>query len=77
MNSHTDTDTGDVITSLASGLAALGMVTMALFPLAIPCIALTVAAIVPLALPVVVLGLLAAVIAAPLIALRNMRSSHD
>jgi hypothetical protein len=52
-----------MITSAATGLVALGIVTMVLFPFAIPGILLTVALVVPLLLGALVAGLLAAVVA--------------
>jgi hypothetical protein len=74
MNAQHDTSSiGDVITGAAGWLVAVGILTMALFPLAIPGIVLTVAAVVPLALLAVVVGLLAAVAAAPVIAVRAVR----
>ena len=74
MTSHTDTTStiGDVITAAAGWLVAMGIVTMALFPFAIPAIVLTVAAVVPLVLLGVVAGLLAAVAAAPVVAVRRL-----
>lgn len=64
---------GDVIAGTAEWLGALGILTMALFPFAIPGIVLTVAALVPLVLLALVAGLLAAVIAAPVMAVRRLR----
>jgi hypothetical protein len=64
MSTHSDdTSTiGDLIGSAATGVAALGILTMALFPFAIPGILLTLALAVPLLLGAVVLGLLGAVV---------------
>ena len=75
MNAQTDNTSsiGDVITGAAGWLSALGIVTMTLFPFAIPGIALAVAAVVPLVLLAAVVALLAAVAAAPAMAVRGLR----
>jgi hypothetical protein len=74
MNAQTHpASTGDVITSMAGGLAALAILTMALFPLAIPCLILTLALAAPLVLPLVAIGALAAAAAAPVMAVRGLR----
>jgi hypothetical protein len=75
MNAKTDTTSslGDVITGAAGWLAALGILTMALFPFAIPGIVLLVAAVVPLVLLGLVVGLLAALAAVPVVAVRRLR----
>jgi hypothetical protein len=72
MNAQIDTTSsaGDVITGAAVWPVALGILTMALFPLAIPVIVL---AAVPLVLLAVVVGLLAAVAAMPAMAVRALR----
>jgi hypothetical protein len=72
MNPQTDTTSsiGDVITGAAAWPVALGILTMTLFPLAIPGIVL---AVVPLVLLAVVVGLLAAVAAAPVMAVSGLR----
>ena len=75
MNPHTDNTSGigDVITGAGEWVVALGLLTMTLFPFAIPGIVLVVAAVVPLVLLAVVVGLLAAVAAAPVMAVRALR----
>jgi hypothetical protein len=75
MNPHTDTTPGigDVVNGAGDGIVALGLLTMTLFPWAIPGIALAVAVAVPLVLAAAVLGLLAAVLAAPFVAVRRLR----
>ena len=69
----TTASTGDVIDAAGGWLAAGGILTMALFPFAIPGIVLTVAALVPLLLLALVAGLVAAVAAAPILAVRRFR----
>jgi hypothetical protein len=75
MDAHNDTTSsiGDVITGAAEWMFALGVLTMTVFPFAIPGIVLTVAAVVPLVLLAVVGALLAAVAAAPAMAVRGLR----
>jgi hypothetical protein len=64
MNPHSeDTSTiGDLLFSAAHALAALGILTMALFPFAIPGILLAVALAVPLLVGAAVVGLVSAVV---------------
>ena len=52
-----------------------GILTMILFPLALPLILLTAAATIPLLLVAVALGLVAAVVAVPLALLRRLRGA--
>jgi hypothetical protein len=52
-----------------------GIVTMAVFPLALPIILLTVAALIPLVLVALAAGLLLAVLAAPVLLLRRLGRS--
>ena len=74
MNAQTHpSSTADVVTSMAEGLAALAILTMALFPLAIPCLILTLALLAPLVVPLMAAGALAVVAAAPVIAVRELR----
>ena len=71
MNPPSDTSSvGDVITDAAGFLAAVGAVTMSLFPLAIPGLALIV---VPLMLLAAAVGLLVAVAAVPVLTLVALR----
>ena len=74
MNPQTQSDVtlGDAITGAAGWAAALGTVTMALFPFAVPGIILAVAAVVPLLLLGLVLALVGAVLAAPVVAVRGL-----
>ena len=54
-------------------MVGLGMVTMVLFPFALPGIALTVVALLPLLAITVPLALVAALVAAPILAVRGLR----
>jgi membrane protein implicated in regulation of membrane protease activity len=51
----------------------LGIVTVALFPFAIPIIILTAVALLPLLVPVLALAIVAAVVAAPIALVRRLR----
>ncbi len=74
MNPHHTTSTvGDVITGAAGWIVALGVLTMTLFPFAIPGLILTAAALAPLVLAAAVVGLMAALVAAPVMAVRRLR----
>lgn len=50
-----------------------GIVTMALFPLALPILALTAIALLPLLLPLLAAGLIAAIAGAPVLLVRRLR----
>jgi hypothetical protein len=52
-----------------------GIITFALFPLALPIIALTAVALIPLAIPLVLLALVGGLAAAPVLAWRRLRRS--
>ena len=75
MNTQVDTTSsvGDVITSAAGWVAGLSILTMALFPLAIPGVVFILALVLPLAVPAVALALLGAMAAAPVLAVRALR----
>jgi len=60
----------ETISEVTGWLIAGGIVTMALFPLALPILVLTGVALLPLLLPVVAVGLLAAVVAVPILGVR-------
>jgi hypothetical protein len=60
--------TGDLVDGTLGLAAGLGILTMALFPLAIPLLALTAAALIPLLL----ISLAAGLIAAPFLLLRRL-----
>lgn len=57
---------------LSGWLAGGGILTMALFPLAIPLIALTAVAVIPLLLVPLAAGLVVAVVAAPILLMRKL-----
>jgi hypothetical protein len=65
--------TTGVVAGTSGVLVGAGIVTMALFPLAIPILALL-----PLALPALALGLVAMLLAAPILLARRLRrrASH-
>ena len=54
----------------------LGVLTFALFPLAVPILLLTAVALLPLALPLVALALIGAVLAAPVMLVRRLVRSR-
>jgi hypothetical protein len=65
----------DVVEGASAVLVGGGILTFALFPLALPLIALTVVATLPLVLIAVAVGLLAAILAAPILLLRGLRNA--
>ena len=71
------TETGptavDALDDAAAVVAGLGMITLVLFPLALPAIILAAVAVVPLVLLALVLAVVSAVIAAPILAMRGLR----
>jgi hypothetical protein len=58
-SNHSWSDVFDSIAAMATGL---GLLTFALFPLALPLLILTIAATLPLLLPIALLGALAAML---------------
>jgi hypothetical protein len=66
-DAHSAADVADTLSGWAVGG---GMITIALFPLALPIIALTAVALLPLLVPVLAIGLVAAVVALPILAAR-------
>jgi hypothetical protein len=66
-DAHSAADVADTLSEWAVGG---GMITIALFPLALPIIALTAVALLPLVVPGLAIGLVAAVVALPIIAAR-------
>jgi hypothetical protein len=64
---------GDMLTEIASFLAALGMLTMVLFPLALPAIALAAVVVVPLLVLALLVAAVAAVMAPPIALVRGLR----
>jgi hypothetical protein len=63
----------DVLEEMATLLAGVRIITLAIFPLALPMIALTAVVAIPLALVGLVAALLAAVLAAPIVLVRRLR----
>jgi hypothetical protein len=61
----------EVLEEVSKWTVGLGMVTMVLFPLALPIIALTAVALLPLVVPVLAVGLLAAVVVLPIRLIRR------
>jgi len=62
----------DVIDEVSKWTVGLGILTLALAPLAIPILALTAVALVPLVLPLVALALAAGFVAAPIMLIRSL-----
>jgi hypothetical protein len=62
----------EVIDELSGWNVVGGLLTMALFPLALPLLVLTVAAVIPLALVGVAGGLVVAAVAAPVLLARSL-----
>ena len=60
----------DLVSGIAGVAMALGALTFALFPLAIPILILTIVATLPLALPLIVFGALAAILTATWLGIR-------
>jgi len=60
----------EVADTLGAWGVGAGMITLALFPLAIPIVALTAVALLPLLVPVVALGLVVGVVALPIMVVR-------
>jgi hypothetical protein len=69
MNSNPSTDVIDEVSKWSVGL---GILALALAPLAIPFLVLTAVVLIPLVLPVVAIALVAAVVAAPVLLLRGL-----
>ncbi len=63
----------DVVEGVSGVLVGAGIITFALFPLALPLIALTAVAVIPFLLPVLAVGLVVAIIALPLLVVRRLR----
>jgi hypothetical protein len=62
----------DVVEGAVGALVGIGILILALFPLAIPLIALTAVALLPLLVPVLALALVAAVLAAQVALVRRL-----
>jgi hypothetical protein len=75
-NQSTAHSTNEVVSGVSVGLVGLGIVSFALFPLALPILILTAAAAILLLVPVVAIGLLLAVVAAPIRLVRRLRGGR-
>jgi hypothetical protein len=62
----------DFVDELSGWNVGAGVIVMALFPLALPLIALTAFALLPLLLPLLAVALVAAVVAVPVLVLRRL-----
>jgi hypothetical protein len=62
----------EVVDEISKWTVGLGVITIALFPLAIPFLILTSVAVIPLVVPVVAIALVAAVVAVPVLLLRGL-----
>jgi hypothetical protein len=71
-SSSPNPSTADLVDGTVPMAAGLGIVTMALFPLAIPVLALTAVALIPLLIPLLLIPLAGALIAAPFLLLRRL-----
>jgi membrane protein implicated in regulation of membrane protease activity len=69
MNGNTSTEVIDEVSKWSVGL---GILTLALAPLAIPFLVLTAVALIPLVLPVVAIAVVAAVFTVPVLLLRGL-----
>jgi membrane protein implicated in regulation of membrane protease activity len=63
----------EVIDEVSKWTVGSGIVAVALFPLAIPIVALTAIALLPLLVPLVAIGALAGVVAVPVMIVRRLR----
>jgi hypothetical protein len=64
--------TADLVDGTLAVAAGVGIVTLALFPLAIPILALTAVALIPLLIPLLLIPLAGGLIAAPFLLLRRL-----
>jgi membrane protein implicated in regulation of membrane protease activity len=71
----TQPSTADIVDQMSGWAVGGGIVTIALFPLALPILALTVVAVIPFLLVPLAAGLIAAVLAAPILLVRSLRRS--
>jgi uncharacterized membrane protein len=61
-----------VVEGTSAALVGIGVLVLALFPLAIPLLALTAVALIPLLVPVLALALVGAVLAAPALLVKRL-----
>ena len=71
-SSSSDSTTADLVEGTAAAAAGLGIITMMLFPLAIPVLALTAVALIPLLIPLLLIPLVGGLVAAPFLLLRRL-----
>ena len=64
----------DVIEEASASAIGGGLLTVALFPVTVPILLLTVALVLPFALAGLAIGLVVAVVAAPILLVRRLRS---
>jgi len=62
LDPHSATDVADTLSSWAVGA---GVITIALFPLALPILALTAVALLPLLVPIIAIGVVVGLVALP------------
>jgi hypothetical protein len=62
----------EVADEVSKWTVGLGIITFALFPLALPILILTAIAVLPLLLPALAVGLLIGVVAVPILAVRSL-----
>ena len=67
----------DVFEEVSAWAIGGGVLTLALFPLALPILLLTVAFVLPFALAGLAIALVVAVVAAPILLVRRLRSAMD
>ena len=63
--------TAELVEETSTWLVGGGVITLALFPLALPIVALTAIALIPFLLPVVAVGVVVAVVAFPVLLVRR------
>ncbi len=69
----TTPSTAEIVDEVSKWTVGLGIVTFALFPLALPILILTAVAALPLLLPVLAVGVLVAVVVLPIRLVRSLR----
>ena len=62
----------EVVSGTSVGLVGIGIVTIALFPLALPILILTAVSLIPFLVPVLALGIVGAAIAVPVMLVRRL-----
>ena len=73
---HTSPTRDEAIDEASKWGVGLGVVAIALFPLSLPIVILTLVALVPLALPLVAVALIGAVVSAPVMLVRRLLRSR-